>query len=70
MHKVIGTLMARRYLILGMLSIYVVFILDQLRISSIGAWRWILSVQLDFIGSRLVIRASLLNGPCFHTSSN
>jgi hypothetical protein len=32
-----STLMARRYQILGILSIYVVFILDQLGTSSIGA---------------------------------
>jgi hypothetical protein len=35
------TLMARRYEILGILSIYVVFILDQLGTSSISAWRLI-----------------------------
>jgi hypothetical protein len=37
-----STLMARRYQILGILSIYVVFILDQLGTCSIGAWRLIL----------------------------
>jgi hypothetical protein len=37
-----STLMARRYQILGILSIYVVFILDQLGTSSIDVWRWIL----------------------------
>jgi hypothetical protein len=44
MHKVTGpgsyrfsTLTARKYRILGILSIYAVFILDQLGTSSIGA---------------------------------
>jgi hypothetical protein len=43
-----STRMAKRYQILGILSIYVVFILGQLGIYSIGAWRLILSVQLRF----------------------
>jgi hypothetical protein len=65
-----STLMARRYQILGILSIYIVFILDQLGTSSIGAWRWILLVQLYFTGLRLVLHASLLKGSLSHTSSN
>jgi hypothetical protein len=62
--------MARRYQILGILSIYVVFILDQLGTSFIEAWRWILPVQLHFTSSRLVLRASLLKGPRSLISSN
>jgi hypothetical protein len=41
-------LTARRYQILGILSIYVIFILDQLGTSHIGACRLILLVQLCF----------------------
>jgi hypothetical protein len=63
-------LMARRYQILGILNIYVGFILDQLGTSSIGACRLILPVQLHFTGLRLVLRASLLKGSRSHTSSN
>jgi hypothetical protein len=65
-----NTLIARRYQIHGILSIYVVFILDQLGTSSIGAWRLILPVQLCSTSLRLVLRASLLKGPRSHTSSN
>jgi hypothetical protein len=39
-----STLMARRYQILGILSIYVAFILDHLGTSSIGARRLLLPV--------------------------
>jgi hypothetical protein len=53
-----STLMARRFLILEISSIYAIFILDQLGTSSIGAWRFILPVQLHFTGLRLVLRAS------------
>jgi hypothetical protein len=65
-----STLMARRYQILGILSIYIIFILDQLGSSFIDVWKWILLVQLHFTSSRLVLRASLLKGPRFRTSSN
>jgi hypothetical protein len=65
-----STRMARRYQILGILSIYVVFILDQLGTTSIGAWRLILPVQLRFTGLLLVIRASLLKGPRSHISND
>jgi hypothetical protein len=64
-----STQMARRYQILRILSIYVVFILDQLGTSSIGAWRLILPVQLCFTSSRLVLRATLPKGPRSHISS-
>jgi hypothetical protein len=67
---VYSTLMARRYQILGILNIYIGFILDQLGTSSIGAWRLIPLVQLHFTGLRLVLRASLLKGPRSHISSN
>jgi hypothetical protein len=63
-----NTWMARRYQIVGILSIYVVFILNQLG-SSIDAWRLILLVQLRFTGLQLVLRASLLEGPHSHTFS-
>jgi hypothetical protein len=65
-----STLVARRYQILGILSIYIVFALDQLGTSSIGVWRLILPVQLCFTGLLLVLHASLLKGPRSHTSSN
>jgi hypothetical protein len=58
-----STLIARRFLILGISSIYAIFILDQLGTSSIGAWRLILTVQLRFTSLRLILRASLLKGP-------
>jgi hypothetical protein len=63
-------MMVKRYQILGIMSIYVIFILDQLGTSSIGAWRMILLVQLHFTGLGLVLRASWLKGPRSHTSSN
>jgi hypothetical protein len=63
-------LIARRYLIPGILSIYVGFILNQLGTSSVGAWRLILPIQLRFTGLRLVLRASLLKWPRSHISSN
>jgi hypothetical protein len=76
-HKVTGPdliaysiLIARRYLIPRILSMYVSFILDQLGTSSIGACRLILPVQLHFTGLRLVLCASLLKGPRSHVSSN
>jgi hypothetical protein len=62
-------LMARRYQILGILIIYVIFTLDQLGTSSFDVWRLILLVQLRFTSSRLVLRISLLKGPCSHTTS-
>jgi hypothetical protein len=65
-----NTRMVTRYQILGILSIYDIFILDQLEIYSIGAWRLILLVQLSFTGSQLVLRASLLKGPRSHIFSN
>jgi hypothetical protein len=65
-----STLMARRYQILGILSVYVVFILNQLGTYFIDAWRSILRVQLRFTSSRLVLSKSLLKGPRSRTSSN
>jgi hypothetical protein len=65
-----STLMATRYQILGILNIYVGFILDQLGTSSIDAWRFTLLVQLHFTSSRLVLRASLLKGARSFISSN
>jgi hypothetical protein len=62
--------MARRYQILGILNIYVGFILNQLETSSTSAWRLILPVQLRFTGLRPVLRADLLKGSRSHTSSN
>jgi hypothetical protein len=62
-------LMARRYQILGILSIYIIFILDQLGTSTIGAWRLILLVQLRFTSLRLVLCASLLKGSRSHISN-
>jgi hypothetical protein len=64
-----STWMARRYQILGILNIYIIFILDQLGTSSIGAWRLILPVQVHFTSLQLVLHASWLKGPCSHTSS-
>jgi hypothetical protein len=64
-----STRMATRYQILGILNIYIGFILDQLGTSSIGASKLILPVQLHFIGLRLVLCASLLKGPHSRTSS-
>jgi hypothetical protein len=52
------------------LNICVGLILDQLGISSIGAWWLILLVQLHFTGLWLVLRASLLKERRSHTSSN
>jgi hypothetical protein len=49
-----GIWMAKRYQTNGILNIYIGFILDQLRTSSIGAWRLILPVQLCFTSFRLV----------------
>jgi hypothetical protein len=57
-----STRMAKRYQILGILNIYVGFILDQLGTSSIGARRLTLLVQCRSTGLRLVLRASLLKG--------
>jgi hypothetical protein len=65
-----STLMAKRYQILVILSIYIVFILDHLETSSVGVWRLILPVQLYFIGLRPVLHASWLKEPCSYTSSN
>jgi hypothetical protein len=45
-----STRMASRLQILGILNIYVGFILDLLGTSSIGAWRLILLVQPRFTG--------------------
>jgi hypothetical protein len=64
-----NTRMARRFQILGILNIYVGFILDLVGTFSIGAWRLIVPVQLRLTGLRLVLRISLLKGPRFHTPS-